>query len=89
MCNLVPADAPDKADALRALVARSGSRVALYAGDDVNDEPVFEQAPPDWLTIRIGQADTASKARFRLDSPQQTALLLDRLHTHLLQTGRT
>ena len=40
-------------------------------------------------TVRIGQADTASKARFRLDSPQQTALLLDRLHTHLLQTGRT
>lgn len=89
VCNLVPADAPDKADALRALVARSGSRVALYAGDDVNDEPVFEQAPPDWLTIRIGQADTASNARFRLDNPQQTALLLDRLHTQLVQTGRT
>jgi trehalose 6-phosphate phosphatase len=81
--NLLAQGTPDKADAVRALVARSGSPVALFAGDDVNDEPVFEQAPPDWLTIRVGRADAASQARFFLHGPQEMAMLLQRLRVQV------
>lgn len=77
--NVTASDAPDKADAVQALVARSGASCAVFAGDDVNDEPVFVSAPPDWLTVRIGRDDPASRARFSLDSPEEMALLLERM----------
>jgi len=84
--NLAPAGCPDKADALLALVARSGADGALFAGDDVNDEPVFERAPVHWLTLRVGR-DAASHARFFLDSPAEMAMLLERLRARLDATG--
>lgn len=84
--NLAPAGCPDKADALLTLVARSGAGTALFAGDDVNDEPVFARAPPHWLTLRVGR-DAASRARFYLDSPAEMALLLDRLRARLDAAG--
>ena len=77
--NVVPSLAPDKADAVRALVLRSGVRCAIFAGDDVNDEPVFATAPADWLTIRVGRDDPRSKAQWFLDSPGEMALLLERM----------
>ena len=43
--NAMAADAPDKAQAVHALVARLGAAAAFFAGDDVNDEPVFATAP--------------------------------------------
>jgi trehalose 6-phosphate phosphatase len=76
--NAVAADAPDKADAVHALVARCGAAAALFAGDDVNDEPVFVSAPPHWLTLRIGREDPNCRARFYLDGPQEMAMLLER-----------
>ena len=77
--NVVPRLAPDKADAVRALVRRSGASCAIFAGDDVNDEPVFASAPATWLTIRVGRDDPRSKAQYFLDSPVETAMLLDRM----------
>lgn len=77
--NVVANDAPDKASAMHRLVARAGVDAALFAGDDVNDEPVFAAAPPHWLTIRVGVPDPMSAARFGLDSPAQLAVLLDRI----------
>lgn len=77
--NAVAADAPDKAHAVQALVARTGAAAAFFAGDDVNDEPVFVAAPPHWLTLRIGREDSTSRARFCLDGPQEMALLLERV----------
>jgi trehalose 6-phosphate phosphatase len=77
--NVVPKLAPDKADAVRALVHRSGASCAIFAGDDVNDEPVFASAPAGWLTIRVGRDDPRSKAQYFLDSPGETAMLLDRM----------
>ncbi len=77
--NVVPTLAPDKADAVRALVHRSGASCAIFAGDDVNDEPVFASAPEGWLTIRVGRDDPRSKAQYFLDSPGETAMLLDRM----------
>jgi trehalose 6-phosphate phosphatase len=74
--NVVAAGSPDKAQAVLQLAARSGTRHAFFAGDDVNDEPVFVAAPPHWLTVRIGRADRVSKARFFLDSPAEMAVVL-------------
>ncbi len=76
--NVTGADAPDKADAVRALLRRCGAHSAFFAGDDVNDEPVFEAAAPDWLTVRVGRPELASHACFYLHGPQEMALLLDR-----------
>lgn len=77
--NVAPKSAPDKADAVQALVHRSGAPCAIFAGDDVNDEPVFARAPAGWLTIRVGRDDPRSKAQYFLDSPAETTLLLDRM----------
>jgi len=76
--NVVPTGAPDKADAVFRLLARCGADCAFFAGDDVNDEPVFASAPPDWLTVRVGR-DAASQAHFFLDGPNEMAMLLDRI----------
>jgi trehalose 6-phosphate phosphatase len=81
--NVVPADAADKSDAMQLLVRHSGASCALFVGDDVNDEPVFEAAPDDWLTIRVGREDPASKADFFLDGTAEVALLLDRMLMHV------
>ena len=83
--NVVPANAPNKADALLALVARSAANHAFFAGDDVNDEPVFKSAPASWLTVRIGRVDPRSKAMFYIYSPSEMARLLDHMLTHLDQ----
>jgi trehalose 6-phosphate phosphatase len=81
--NATAAGAPDKAHAVQTLAARSGATCAVFAGDDVNDEPVFASAPPSWLTIRIGRDDSASRAQFFLDGPDEMALLLERMLTLL------
>jgi trehalose 6-phosphate phosphatase len=77
--NVVPRSAPDKSAAVHGLVARCGAACAVFAGDDVNDEPVFESAPPHWLTIRVGRSERHSAARFFLDSPSEMAMLLERM----------
>lgn len=82
--NVVPADAPDKALAVQRLVAHCNVSCAIFVGDDVNDEPVFASAPPDWLTIRVGRAPD-SRAGYFLDSTADVGLLLDRMLVHLGQ----
>ncbi len=77
--NVTPPQAPDKAVAVRALLARSGASCAFFAGDDVNDEPVFAAAPADWLTVRVGRDQTPSNAQFCLAGPHEMALLLERM----------
>jgi trehalose 6-phosphate phosphatase len=77
--NVVAAAAPDKADALLALVSGSGAGTALFAGDDVNDEPVFQRAPPGWLTVRVGVPEAPTRARFGVHGPHEVATLLRRL----------
>jgi trehalose 6-phosphate phosphatase len=79
IANVVVAGAPDKADAVVALVARSHADTALFVGDDINDEAVFERAEPDWVTVRIGRDDPLSRADFFLDSHAEVATLLQLL----------
>jgi trehalose 6-phosphate phosphatase len=63
--NLLPPGAPDKRDALTALLGLERKRSAFYVGDDETDEIVFRNASPDWLTVRVGR-DKHSAARFFL-----------------------
>lgn len=77
--NVVPQFAPDKAEAVQALLRRSGAQCVLFAGDDVNDEPVFATAAASWLTVRVGRDNRKSKAKFFLDSPGEMAMLLERM----------
>eukprot|EP00434_Breviolum_minutum_P020877 symbB.v1.2.018415.t1/scaffold1463.1/size117174/6 len=51
----------------------------LAAGDDVSDETMFEAAPPDFLTIKVGEGQTL--ASFRADTPQQLRNFLSDLLT--------
>jgi len=74
--NAMPADAPDKAQAVHALVAQLGADAAFFAGDDVNDEPVFASAPAHWFTLRVGREAPVSQAKFCLEGPQEMAMLL-------------
>lgn len=77
--HLVAENAPNKEDAVQRLVARSESGAALFVGDDVNDEAVFEIAPSHWLTVRIGRDAPGSRAQFFLDSHAEMAHLLQLL----------
>ena len=77
--NVVAAHAPDKGDAVVALVERAGAAAAVFAGDDVNDEAVFRRAPPHWLTVRVGPLEPTSAARFRLDDNAEVAQMLERM----------
>lgn len=77
--NIAPAGAPNKGDALLALMARINAGQAFFAGDDANDEPVFSAALAGWLTLRIGRDDPASKAMFFIDSASEMARLLDQM----------
>lgn len=81
--NVVPLASPDKAHAVQMVMEQSRARCAVFFGDDVNDEPVFEKAPDDWLTVRIGREDRSSRADFFLDHPAEVGLVLDRMIAHL------
>ncbi len=77
--NAVSADAPDKAVAVQRLMHRLDVQAAFFAGDDVNDEPVFAAAQPPWVTVRIGCERRASAARFCIAGPHEMAGVLDRI----------
>ncbi|MFM2449282.1 MAG: hypothetical protein RIS44_1732 [Pseudomonadota bacterium] len=77
--NVVSAAAPDKADAMWRLMRRQQARSAVFVGDDLNDEPVFERAAPHWLTVKVGRDNPHSRARFYLDHAQEVGMLLDKM----------
>lgn len=51
--NLMAPGLVTKFEAVEELVARHGAGTAIFVGDDVTDERVFERAPADWLTVRV------------------------------------
>jgi len=77
--NVVPEGAPDKGDALRALLAETGASSALYVGDDETDESVFTLAGElPLLGVRVGPA-AATRAAHVLPSRAEVDALLDAL----------
>ncbi|HRI67233.1 MAG TPA: trehalose-phosphatase [Polyangium sp.] len=77
--NLMPIDAPNKGDALVALRESERADIALYVGDDVTDEDVFQlDQPGRLLCIRVGQSRT-SAANWYLRDQREIDLLLETL----------
>jgi trehalose 6-phosphate phosphatase len=77
--NVMDPRAPDKGDAMMALVERAGCDGALFVGDDENDESVFVKAPEAWVTVRVARDHIRSRARYYLDGTPQIPALLDSL----------
>ena len=78
--NLLPPMAGDKGTAFEQLMQYSGASSALYAGDDVTDEDVFQLARPDLLSIRIGQSQHSSAEFFLRRHVDIVRLLDDLIH---------
>ena len=83
--NVAAPGTPDKAVAVHDLVRESGAACAVFFGDDVNDEPVFAAAPPDWLTVRVGRDERESQAAFFIHHPQEMVSVLDRMLARLVR----
>lgn len=74
--NLVPWGAPNKGDALVELRTLAGVDTALYVGDDVTDEDVFElDEPGRLLSVRVGASKSSSAPFFVRDQREMDALL--------------
>lgn len=81
--NIVPARAPNKGDALMDLRDAERADTAIYVGDDVTDEDVFElDQPGRLLSIRIGASQSSAAAYYLRD---QRAI--DRLLSRLVSLG--
>jgi trehalose 6-phosphate phosphatase len=85
--NLVPPTAPDKGDALGALLVHSRCERALYVGDDVSDEAVFRLHSPLVLSVRVERNGT-SAAQLYLESQNEIPLFLRALTSRLARGPR-
>jgi trehalose-phosphatase len=75
--NLAPAHAPDKGDALLAVLAACQADVALVIGDDANDEPAFAKAPAGSVSVRVGAGALNSAAMYTLARQAEVEAVLD------------
>jgi len=74
--NLVSERAPDKGDALIRLRDEARADTAVYVGDDVTDEDVFQlDQPGRLLSIRVGRSSASAAAYFLRDQREMDALL--------------
>ncbi|MET0593467.1 MAG: trehalose-phosphatase [Polyangiaceae bacterium] len=74
--NVVPCGAPNKGEALMELRAMAEADTALYIGDDVTDEDVFElDEPGRLLTVRIGASRKSAAAYYLRDQREIDTLL--------------
>lgn len=86
--SVTPKDAPNKGDALVALRELENADIALYVGDDVTDEDVFQlDQPGRLLCIRVGQSRKTA-APWYLRAQWEIDLLLETL-VDLRAKGRT
>ena len=67
----------DKGSALLRLRDDVGAAATVYLGDDRTDEDAFRALPPDDLTVKVGEGETA--ARYRVADPAAVVVLLDTL----------
>jgi len=76
--NLLSPDAPNKGDALRALIAETRCANVLYVGDDDTDEAVFGLHLPSVLTVRV-EPSTDSEATLFLRDQHEVRTLLEHI----------
>lgn len=73
--NLVPADAPDKGEAMGELIERFGVERGFYMGDDDTDEDVFRLRDPRIFGVRVGfRSDSAARWHLRDQSEVNPAI---------------
>ncbi len=80
--ELLPSDGQNKGKLALTLFQEKGAAgvvVPIYCGDDVTDETVFEALPREALSIHVGNGGKPSRARYRLDDPEQVAEFLGRI----------
>jgi trehalose-phosphatase len=68
----------DKGEAVRRIRHSSGASAVLFVGDDLTDEDVFKSLNSEDVSIKIGPGETA--ARFRVDTVQDVATVLERVN---------
>jgi len=73
--NLLPPTAPDKGEALTALLAATHCKRALYVGDDASDERVFRLRSPAILSVRV-EHDEGSAANLFLNGQSDVPRLV-------------
>jgi trehalose 6-phosphate phosphatase len=73
--NVLPPDAPDKGEALRALIEQTGCDNVLYVGDDDTDETVFGLHLPSVLTLRVEPSAQSEAALFVRDQREVLTLV--------------
>ncbi len=74
--NVVPERAPNKGDVLMELREAERADTALYIGDDITDEDVFElDQPGRLLTVRVGESRSSAAAYFLRDQNEMDRLL--------------
>jgi trehalose 6-phosphate phosphatase len=76
--NLLPPGAPDKGEALTALLGEAHCKRALYVGDDASDERVFRLRSPSILSVRV-EPDEASAANLFLKGQSDVVGLITEL----------
>lgn len=76
--NVVPADAPNKGDALKTLMESLDASPVLYVGDDITDEDVFKLDSSLVASVKVGCDDTTS-AKFCIENQLQIDRLLQKL----------
>lgn len=78
--SLVPPEAANKGEALERLIGITGAHAALYVGDDVTDEDVFELSREDILSIRIGISANSAAKFFLAHTGEMVQLIDDLIH---------
>jgi len=73
--NLLPPGAPDKGDAVRALIDETQRPTAFYIGDDDTDEAVFGLHLPSVVTVRVEPSDDSQATLFLRDQREVLTLL--------------
>ena len=84
--NVLPPGAPDKGQALSALLKQSRCDRALYVGDDTTDEAVFRLRSPSVLSVRV-EHDRDSAADLYLRGQEDVARLLHELVSMFAMIG--
>jgi trehalose 6-phosphate phosphatase len=80
--DVVPSEVQGKGSAIRHVLANAThSFLPIYVGDDISDEPAFEELRRG-ITVRVGPA-RPTKARYRLRDPEEVLEFLNRLEKEL------
>ena len=80
--DFFPADNTNKGKAAMALLGERGGAaevLPIYCGDDTTDETVFRALPPESITVFVGNGETPSAARYRVDDTSEVAEFLRRI----------